>query len=150
MKAAKRPSDLRLDGAGAISCLEYITEQSVNLLCIPGEFRHPLSKQFEEFDEDGDLVRSYDEWGLASVLTYAYYKRVQAKTQYSKIEMLIGECLEMSRHPPLENKTLFQTLKREIKAGNEEQAVGWSKILISKIASALAEQHEDMEDDEDD
>lgn len=130
--------------------MEYITESAVPLCLIPVDFRHPLARQFEEVDEDGDLIRSYDEWGLASVLTYAYYKRVQTRSQYSKMEMLIGECLEISRHPPMENKALFQTLKREIKAGNQEQAVGWSKILISKIASALAEQHEDMEDDEED
>ena len=130
--------------------MEYVTEAAVPLCLIPVDFRHPLARQFEEIDEDGDLIRSYDEWGLASVLTYAYYKRVQAKTQYSNMEMMIGECLEMSRHTPLENKVLFQTLKREIKAGNEEQAVGWSKILVSKIASALAEQHEDLEDDEED
>ena len=130
--------------------MEYVTEAAVPLCLIPTDFRHPLARQFEEIDEDGDLIRSYDEWGLASVLTYAYYKRVQAKSQYSNIEMIIGECLEISRHPALENKALFQTLKREIKAGNEEQAVGWSKILISKIASALAEQHEGMEDDEED
>jgi len=130
--------------------MEYVTEAAVPLCLIPVDFRHPLARQFEEIDEDGDLIRSYDEWGLASVLTYAYYKRVQAKTQYSNMEMMIGECLEMARHSPLENKVLFQTLKREIKAGNEEQAVGWSKILVSKIASALAEQHEDLEDDEED
>ena len=130
--------------------MEYITESAVPLCLIPVDFRHPLARQFEEVDEDGDLIRSYDEWGLASVLTYAYYKRVQTRSQYSKMEMLIGECLEISRHPPMENKALVQTLKREIKAGNQEQAVGWSKILISKIASALAEQHEDMEDDEED
>jgi|TARA_Y100000361_G_scaffold36231_1_gene30792 hypothetical protein len=117
---------------------------------IPSAFRHPLAQQYEEIDEDGDLVRSYDEWGLASVLAYAYTKRVQAKAEYSSMEMIIGECLKQSRHTPTENKELFRAIKREIKAGNEEQVLGYSKVLISKIGSALAEQHEAMEDEEDD
>lgn len=128
--------------------MEYVTESAVSLLCIPQDFRHPLAQQFEEIDEDGDLVRSYDEWGLASVLTYMFCKRVEKKSQYSNIEMVIGECLSISRHTASENKALFRTLKREIKAGNYPQVVAWSKILVSQLASALAEQHEDMGDDD--
>ena len=52
-------------------------------------------------------------------------------------------------HTTTENKELFRAIKREIKAGNEEQVLGYSKVLISKIGSALAEQHEAMEDEED-
>lgn len=128
--------------------MEYVTESAVSLLCIPQDFRHPLAQQFEEIDEDGDLVRSYDEWGLASVLTYMFCKRVEKKSQYSNIEMVIGECLSISRHTASENKALFRSLKREIKAGNYPQVVAWSKILVSQLASALAEQHEDMGDDD--
>ena len=131
--------------------MEYVTESAVSLLCIPQDFRHPLAQQFEEIDEDGDLVRSYDEWGLASVLTYMFCKRVEKKSQYANIEMVIGECLSISRHTASENKALFRSLKREIKAGNYPQVVAWSKILVSQLASALAEQHEDMGvDDEED
>ena len=131
--------------------MEYVTESAVSLLCIPQDFRHPLAQQFEEIDEDGDLVRSYDEWGLASVLTYMFCKRVEKKSQYANIEMVIAECLSNSRHTASENKALFRTLKREIKAGNYPQVVAWSKILVSQLASALAEQHEDMGgDDEED
>ena len=130
--------------------VEYITDAAVPLALIPSAFRHPLAQQYEEIDEDGDLVRSYDEWGLASVLAYAYTKRVQAKAEYSSMEMIIGECLKQSRHTTTENKELFRAIKREIKAGNEEQVLGYSKVLISKIGSALAEQHESMEADEDD
>ena len=128
--------------------MEYVTESAVSLLCIPQDFRHPLAQQFEEIDEDGDLVRSYDEWGLASVLTYMFCKRVEKKSQYANIEMVIGECLSISRHTASENKALFRSLKREIKAGNYPQVVAWSKILVSQLASALAEQHEDMGDDD--
>ena len=49
--------------------MEYITDAAVPLCLLPSAYRHPLAQQFEEIDEDGDLVRSYDEWGLASVLT---------------------------------------------------------------------------------
>lgn len=131
--------------------MEYVTESAVSLLCIPQDFRHPLAQQFEEIDEDGDLVRSYDEWGLASVLTYMFCKRVEKKSQYANIEMVIAECLSISRHTASENKALFRALKREIKAGNYPEVVAWSKILVSQLASALAEQHEDMGgDDEED
>lgn len=131
--------------------LEYITESSVPISCIPSEFRHPLAEQYEEIDEEGhDLIRSYNEWGLASVLTYMFCRRVETKGQYSNIEMVIGECLEISRHTPSENKQLFRTLKREIKAGNHSKVVDWSKILISQLASALAEQHEGLGEDEED
>jgi hypothetical protein len=133
--------------------VEYITESSVPLVVLPPGFRHPLAEQFEEIDEDGDLVRSYNEWGLASVLAYAYSRRVERKADYSSMEMIIGECLEQSRHTTTENKELFRAIKRCIKAGDETQAMGLSKVLISKIGLALAEQHEHLEtmdDDEED
>jgi hypothetical protein len=130
--------------------MEYVTEHAVPMLCLPADFRHPLAEQFEEVDEDGDLIRSYNEWGLASVLTYMFCRRVQTKGQYASIEMVIGECLTISRHTVTENKALFRAIKREIKAGNQDKVVAWSKILVSQLASALAEQHEDMEDDEED
>ena len=130
--------------------MEYITEAAVPLALIPPGFRHPLARQFEEIDEDGDLVRSYDEWGLASVLTYAYTRRVQQKAEYSNMEMIIGECLEQSRHTTSENKALVRAIKRCIKAGNESETLGYSKVLISKIGLALAEQHEGMEEDSED
>lgn len=130
--------------------VEYITDAAVPLCLIPSTFRHPLARQFEEIDEDGDLIRSYDEWGLASVLTYAYTKRVAKKTEYSTMEMIIGECLEHSRHTASENKELFRALKRAIKSGDVDETLGYSKILISKIGSALAEQHEGAFDEEDD
>ena len=130
--------------------MEYVTEHAVPMLCFPADFRHPLAEQFEEVDEDGDLIRSYNEWGLASVLAYMFCRRVQTKGQYASIEMVIGECLTISRHTATENKALFRAIKREIKAGNQDKVVAWSKILVSQLASALAEQHEDMEDDEED
>ena len=74
--------------------VEYITDAAVPLCLIPASFRHPLAQQFEEIDEDGDLIRSYD--------------------------------------------------------GNEAEILGYSKILMSKIGSALAEQHEGLSDEEDD
>ena len=77
--------------------MEYVTESAVSLLCIPQDFRHPLAQQFEEIDEDGDLVRSYDEWGLASVLTYMFCKRVEKKSQYANIEMVIADTSATSR-----------------------------------------------------
>ncbi|OUV76396.1 MAG: hypothetical protein CBC91_06360 [Rickettsiales bacterium TMED131] len=125
--------------------MEYITDSAVPLALIPPGFRHPLAQQFEEIDEDGDLVRSYDEWGLASVLTYAYTRRVQKKADYATMELLIGECLEQSRHSTSENKALFRAIKRCIKAGDESETLGYSKVLISKIGLALAEQHEGMD-----
>jgi len=130
--------------------VEYITDAAVPLSLLPSSFRHPLARQFEEIDDDGDLIRSYDEWGLASVLTYAYTRRVQAKTEYSTIEMIIGECLENSRHTTTENKALFRALKRGIKSEDKDEVLKWSKVLISQIGSALAEQHEGLSDEEDD
>tara|TARA_R100001510_G_C7655202_1_gene214216 strand:- start:595 stop:984 length:390 start_codon:yes stop_codon:yes gene_type:complete len=129
--------------------MEYVTEHAVPLICLDKDFRHPLAEQFEEIDEDGDLVRSYNEWGLASVLTYMFCKRVETKRQYANIEMVIGECLRLSRHTSSENKALFRALKHEIKAGNQAKVIAWSKILVSQLASALAEQHEGMDDEED-
>ena len=128
--------------------MEYITEHAVPLICLDKDFRHPLAEQFEEIDEDGDLVRSYNEWGLASVLAYMFYRRVETKRQYSNIEMVIGECLRISRHTASENKALFRAIKREIKAGDREKVIAWSKILVSQLALALAEQHEGLEDDD--
>ena len=130
--------------------MEYITEHAVPLICLDKDFRHPLAEQFEEIDEDGDLVRSYNEWGLASVLAYMFYRRVETKRQYANIEMVIGECLRISRHTATENKALFRAIKREIKAGDREKVIAWSKILVSQLALALAEQHEGLEDDEED
>ena len=130
--------------------MEYVTEHAVPMLCLPADFRHPLAEQFEEVDEDGDLIRSYNEWGLASVLAYMFCRRVQTKRQYASIEMVIGECLTISRHTATENKALFRAIKREIKAGNQDKVVAWSKILVSQLACALAEQHEGLEDDEED
>jgi len=130
--------------------MEYITEHAVPICLLPVDFRHPLAEQFEEVDEDGDLIRSYNEWGLASVLAYMFCRRVQTKRQYANIEMVIGECLRISRHTATENKALFRAIKREIKAGNQEKVAAWSKILVSQLALALAEQHEGMEDDEED
>ena len=129
--------------------MEFVTDAAVPLYLIPAGFRHPLAHQYEEIDEDGDLCRSYDEFGLASVLTYAYTRRVQKKAEYSTIEAIIWECLEQSRHTPKENKELFHAIKRCIKAGDEDQTLGYSKVLISKIALALAEQHPDSDDDDD-
>ena len=130
--------------------MEYITEHAVPLICLDKDFRHPLAEQFEEIDEDGDLVRSYNEWGLASVLAYMFYRRVETKRQYANIEMVIGECLRISRHTASENKALFRAIKREIKAGDREKVIAWSKILVSQLALAQAEQHEGLEDDEED
>tara|TARA_B100000925_G_scaffold120088_1_gene89221 strand:+ start:578 stop:970 length:393 start_codon:yes stop_codon:yes gene_type:complete len=130
--------------------MEYITEHAVPLICLDKDFRHPLAEQFEEIDEDGDLVRSYNEWGLASVLAYMFCRRVETKRQYANIEMVIGECLRISRHTASENKALFRAIKREIKAGDREKVIAWSKILVSQLALALAEQHEGMEEDEED
>ena len=130
--------------------MEYITEHAVPLICLDKDFRHPLAEQFEEIDEDGDLVRSYNEWGLASVLAYMFCRRVETKRQYANIEMVIGECLRISRHTASENKALFRAIKKEIKAGDREKVIAWSKILVSQLALALAEQHEGMEEDEED
>jgi len=129
--------------------VEFITDAAVPLMCLPPAFRHPLARQFEELDEDGDLQRSYDEWGLASVLAYAYTLRIEKKSEYSSMEMVIGECLEGSRHSPTENKELFKAIKRSVKAGDEDQTITLSKILMSKIGIALSEQHNTEDDDQD-
>tara|TARA_Y100000401_G_scaffold113311_1_gene113835 strand:- start:1607 stop:2038 length:432 start_codon:yes stop_codon:yes gene_type:complete len=123
------------------SAVQFITDAAVPLNLVPAGFRHPLARQFEEIDDDGELCRSYDEWGLASVLTYAYTRRVQTSSEYTSMEMVIGECLEQSRHTESENKKLFSAIKRCIKSGDEDQTLLYSKVLISKIGSALAEQH---------
>ncbi len=85
------------------SAVQFITDAAVPLNLVPAGFRHPLARQFEEIDEDGELCRSYDEWGLASVLTYAYTRRVQTNRIHVD-EMVIGECLEQSRHTESETK----------------------------------------------
>lgn len=127
--------------------MEYISDVAVPICLIPAGFRHPLARQFEEIDEHGELIRSYNEWGLASVMTYAYTRRVGAHSEYTTMEMVIGECLEQSRHTRSENKELFRAIKRGVKGGDEATVLNYSKVLISKIASALAEQHEDYDDD---
>lgn len=134
--------------------MEYTTDCAVPLVLIPSAYVHPLAKQFEEIDDDGELVRSYDEWGLASVLTYAYTRKVAAKADYGSMEEVMGACLEESRHSRSENKELFRMIKRSIKAGNEAAAYPFTRTLISRLGSALAEQHEgmtsaDINDDED-
>ena len=110
--------------------MEYITDAAVPL-AYPIGISSPLAQQYEEIDEDGDLVRSYDEWGLASVLAYAYTKQVQAKAVFS-MEMIIGECLKQSRHTPTENKELFRAIKREIKAGNEGKSLDIQRFLFPR------------------
>lgn len=130
--------------------MEYVTDVSVSLLCLPQDYRHPLAQQFEEIDEDGDLVRSYDEWGLASVLTYAYTRKVATRAEYGQMEEIIGVCLEESRHSRKENKELFRLIKKGIKSGNEHAVLPYAKVLISRIGSALAEQHEEEDQDEED
>ena len=134
--------------------MEYTTDCAVPLALIPSAYVHPLARQFEEIDEDGDLVRSYDEWGLASVLTYAYTRKVAARADYSTMEEIMGACLEESRHSRSENKELFRMIKRSIKAGNEAAAFPYTRTLMSRLGTALAEQHEgmtpdDIEDDDD-
>jgi len=134
--------------------VEYTTDCAVPLALIPSAYVHPLARQFEEIDEDGDLVRSYDEWGLASVLTYAYTRKVAARADYSTMEEIMGACLEESRHSRSENKELFRMIKRSIKAGNEAAAFPYTRTLMSRLGTALAEQHEgmtpdDIEDDDD-
>ena len=64
------------------------------------------------------------------------------------MEMIIGECLENSRHTTRENKELFKALKRGIKTDDETEGLKWSKVLISQIGSALAEQHEGIIEEE--
>lgn len=130
--------------------MEYVTDCAVPLSLIPLEYRHPLAQQFEEIDEDGDLIRSYDEWGLASVMTYAYTRKVATKSEYSQMEEVIGACLEESRHSRTENKELFRMIKRGIKSGNEQAVLPFAKVLTSRIGCALAEQHGGMSDDDED
>jgi hypothetical protein len=130
--------------------MEYVTDSAIPLCLIPQDYRHPLAQQFEEIDEDGDLVRSYDEWGLASVLTYAYTRKVATKAEYGHMEEIMGICLEESRHTRKENKDLFREIKRGIKAGNEKSVLPFAKVLISRLGSALAEQHDAMEDNAED
>ena len=134
--------------------MEYTTDCAVPLALIPSAYVHPLARQLEEIDEDGDLVRSYDEWGLASVLTYAYTRKVAARADYSTMEEIMGACLEESRHSRSENKELFRMIKRSIKAGNEAAAFPYTRTLMSRLGTALAEQHDgmtpdDIEDDDD-
>ena len=124
--------------------MEYTTDCAVPLALIPSAYVHPLARQFEEIDEDGDLVRSYDEWGLASVLTYAYTRKVAARADYSTMEEIMGACLEESRHSRSENTELSRMIKRSIKAGNEAAAFPYTRTLISRLGTALAEQHEGM------
>lgn len=129
--------------------MEYVTDVSVSLSLIPIEYRHPLAQQFEEISDDGELVRSYDEWGLASVLTYAYTRKVATKVEYGQLEEIIGVCLEESRHTRTENRDLFRKIKKNINAGDSEAALPYAKVLMSRIGSALAEQHEGESDEED-
>ena len=129
--------------------MEYVTDCAVPLSLIPSDYRHPLAQQFEEISDEGELVRSYDEWGLASVLTYAYTRKVSTKSAYGQMEEVIGVCLEESRHTRAENKQLFRSIKHGIKAGNNDDVLKFSKVLMSRIGSALAEQHEGHESEED-
>lgn len=130
--------------------MEYTTDCAVPLALIPSAYVHPLARQFEEISDEGELIRSYDEWGLASVLTYAYTRKVAASADYSNMEEIMGACLEESRHSRSENKELFRMIKRGIKAGNEEAAFPYARTLISRLGTALAEQHEGFTRDEDD
>lgn len=130
--------------------MEYVTDCAVPMCLIPSDFRHPLALQFEEISDDGELIRSYNEWGLASVLTYAYTRKVATKAEYNSMEEIIGICLEESRHTRTENKALFRSIKRTIKAGDKESVLPLAKVLMSKIGSALAEQHDGMSDDYED
>jgi len=129
--------------------MEYVTDCAVPLSLIPSDYRHPLAQQYEEISDEGELVRSYDEWGLASVLTYAYTRKVSTKGAYGQMEEVIGVCLEESRHTRQENKQLFRSIKRGIKAGDNAEVLKFSKVLMSRIGSALAEQHEGLESEED-
>lgn len=129
--------------------MEYTTDCAVPLALIPSAYVHPLARQFEEISDEGELIRSYDEWGLASVLTYAYTRKVAASADYSTMEEIMGACLEESRHSRSENKELFRMIKRGIKAGNEEAAFPYARTLISRLGTALAEQHEGFSSDED-
>lgn len=127
--------------------MEYVTDCAVPMSLIPSDYRHPLAEQFEEISDEGELIRSYNEWGLASVLTYAYTRKVATKAEYNTMEEIIGICLEESRHTRTENKALFRSIKRTIKSGDKESVLPLAKVLMSKIGSALAEQHDGMSDD---
>jgi len=129
--------------------VEYITDVSVPLNILPAAYRHPLAEQYEEIDEDGDLVRSFDEWGLASVLTYAYTRKIATDSEYKSLEEIIGVCLEQSRHTRLENIELFKAIKNRLRYKSEEEALPYCRQLTARIGCALAEQHvgEDEEDD---
>lgn len=129
--------------------MEYVTDCAVPLSLIPTDYRHPLAQQFEEISDKGELVRSYDEWGLASVLTYAYTRKVATQAPYRQMEEIIGVCLEESRHTRTENKQLFRRIKKSIKAGDDTDVLTCAKVLMSRIGSALAEQHEGMDTEED-
>ena len=122
--------------------MEYTTDCAVPLALIPSAYVHPLARQFEEISDDGELIRSYDEWGLASVLTYAYTQKVATADDYSTMEEIMGVCLEESRHSRSENKELFRMLRQSIRSGDEESTLPYARTLISRLASALAEQHE--------
>lgn len=130
--------------------MEYVTDCAVPLSLIPKDFRHPLAQQFEEIDDDGDLIRSYDEWGLASVLTYTYTRRIATNTPTSKMEEIMGMCLETSRHTRKENKDLFRRIKKSVKSGDSESVLPFAAVLISRLGGALAEQHEGLESEVDD
>ena len=131
-----------MNGAGTSTLVEYTTDCAVPLALIPSAYVHPLAQQFEEISDDGELIRSYDEWGLASVLTYAYTQKVATADDYSTMEEIMGVCLEESRHSRSENKELFRMLRQSIRSGDEESTLPYARTLISRLASALAEQHE--------
>ena len=122
--------------------MEYTTDCAVPLALIPSGYVHPLARQFEEISDDGELIRSYDEWGLASVLTYTYIQKVTAADDYSIMEEIMGVCLEESRHSRSENEELFGLIRQSVKSGSEDSTLPYARILISRLASALAEQHE--------
>ena len=122
--------------------MEYTTDCAVPLALIPSAYVHPLARQFEEISDDGELIRSYDKWGLASVLAYTYIQKVATADDYSIMEELMGACLEESRHRRSENEELFRLIKQSIKSGSENFTVPYARVLISRLASALAEQHE--------
>ena len=122
--------------------MEYTTDCAVPLALIPSAYVHPLAQQFEEISDDGELIRSYDEWGLASVLTYTYIQKVTAADDYSIMEEIMGVCLEESRHSRSENEELFGLIRQSVKSGSEDSTLPYARILISRLASALAEQHE--------
>lgn len=130
--------------------MEYVTDVSVPLNILPAAYRHPLAQQYEEIDEDGDLVRSFDEWGMASVLTYAYSRKIVTESEYKTLEEIIGICLEQSRHTRAENIELFKAIKSRLRYKSEEEALPYCKQLTARIGCALAEQHGVGDDDEED